>query len=111
MVTAGMLVFSTRLAGRNPDEFRDEGFLIISLALLLGIVAAVATGWMLTKRLDDPWRRGVTGAVSVFGTALLSILTMPIHTVAGTTGLIAYLVVLLLAVVLTHRAAVNSANR
>ena len=54
VVTAGMLVFTTRLAARNPYDFRDEGFLFISLALLLGIVAAVATGWTLTKRLDDP---------------------------------------------------------
>ncbi|UCD23483.1 MAG: hypothetical protein JSW51_10595 [Gemmatimonadota bacterium] len=111
VVTAGMLVFSTRLADRSPGEFRDEGFLIISLALLLGIVAAVATGWTLTKRLDDPWRRGVTGAVSVFGTALLSVVTMPIHTVAGVAGLVAYLAVLLLASIVTHRAAHRSANR
>ena len=104
-------MFTTRLAGRDPSEFRDEGFLIISLALLLGIVAAAATGWTLTRRLDDVWRRGVTGAVSVFGTALLSIVTMPIHTIAGIAGLIAYLVVLLLAAIVTHRAAYRSANR
>ena len=105
MVTAGMLVFSSRLATRNPEQFRDEGFLVISLALLLGIVAAVATGWLLTRPLDDLWRRGVTGALSVFGTALLSIVTMPIHSVSGSVGLVVYLVILLVAAIATHRAA------
>ena len=105
MVTTGMLVFSSRLATRDPEQFQDEGFLIISLALLLGIVAAVATGWLLTRLLDDPWRRGVTAALSVFGTALLSVVTMPIHSIAGSAGLVVYLALLLMAAVVTHRAA------
>lgn len=105
MVTTGMLVFSSRLATRDPEQFQDEGFLIISLALLLGIVAAVATGWLLTRPLDDPWRRGVTAALSVFGTALLSVVTMPIHSVAGSVGLVVYLALLLVAATVTHRAA------
>ena len=100
-----MLLFSSRLATSDPEQFRDEGFLIVSLALLLGIVAAVATGWLLTRPLDDLWRRGVTGALSVFGTALLSIVTMPIHSVSGSVGLVVYLVVLVVAAIATHRAA------
>jgi len=106
-----MLVFSSRLATRNPEQFRDEGFLVTSLALLLGIVAAVATGWLLTRPLDDFWRRGVTAALSVFGMALLSIVTMPIHSISGSVGLVVYLVVLLVAATVTHRAAHRATSK
>ena len=100
-----MLVFSTTIASRDPEQLQDEGFLVISVALLLGMISAVATGWLLTKGLDDPWRRGVTSALSVFGTALLSIVTMPIHSLTGSVGLAVYLALLLFVAIMTHRAA------
>jgi hypothetical protein len=69
--------------------------LILSVAVVGGVVAAVASGWLLSRTIHDVWRRGVIAALSVFGASLLTLVAAPADMLAGRLGLVAYLVVLL----------------
>jgi len=106
-----MIVFRSLPEAEDPARAADLGFLIITVSLVTGITAAVAAGWLLTKALADTWRRGVVGALSVFGTALLAALTMPADMVGGRPALAVYLVVLIAGVTYTRQAALRSASQ
>ena len=108
VITAGMIAFRSLPAGADTEQATDLGFLIITGSLLLGIAAAVATGWLLTKALGDMWRRAVVGALSVFGTMLLAALTMPVDMAGGSLSLAVYLAALIAAAGYTRRAAVRA---
>ena len=110
LVTAGMVVLRSFLSPGEPEEFPAERFYLISIALLLGVVAAVSSGWHLTQSLEDPWRRGVVGALSVFGATLLSIVAMPIDSFLGISGLTVYLAALIAAIFYTRRNARRAAG-
>jgi len=49
IITAGLLVLRTAQRGDAPQP-QDTGFLILSVAALLGMIAAAATGWLLHRR-------------------------------------------------------------
>ena len=84
----------------------------LTAIILIGalLLVAVAVAWLRSRSIDDVWRRGVTAAVAVFGTVILSVLAAPVDSVAGTAGLGAYLAVLLIATFTTHRAARRAAR-
>jgi len=96
---------------RDPEHATDVGFLLITLSLLVGGAAAVAAGWFLTRALADAWRRAVVGALSVFGTMLLSAVSMPADLVGGRPALTAYLVALIAAATFAYRAALRAASQ
>ncbi len=108
VVTAGMLLLRTIQVSGGPEQAVDLGFTVIWASLALGITAAVATGWMLTGALDDTWRRAVVGALSVFGTALLAGIGMPVDLLAGRVGLTAYLFAMLVAALYARSAALRA---
>jgi len=93
--TAG--VFAVRLlqGGDAATLPSDVGGMILSVAVSVGLFAAVLTGWMASRAIDDTWRRGVTAALAVFGTVLLSVLATPVDLVAGPIGLALYLVIVI----------------
>jgi hypothetical protein len=105
-----MVVLKSLVAPSEADEFPAQRFYLISITLLLGIATAAATGWGLSKALDDPWRRGVIAALSVFGSALLATLAMPIDLFSGTAGLACYLAALVAAALYANRLARRAAS-
>ncbi len=95
MMTAGVVVLRTVQRADASALSVDTGFLILSVAVVGGVVAAVASGWLLSRTIHDVWRRGVIAALSVFGASLLTLVAAPADMLAGRLGLVAYLVVLL----------------
>ena len=109
-MTAGVLVVRL-LQARDPAPSVDVSALILTTSVFVGLVAAVATGWLRTRVVPDPWRRGVTAAVAVFGAALVGVVATAADTIAGWQGLAAYLTLLFAAAVFTHRQAARAAQR
>ncbi len=110
VITAGTIVLrSVQRAEAEPNL--DTGFVIMSVVLVVGIATAVTTGITLTRALDETWRRGVVGALSVFGTALLAGLAAPADMLAGRSGLGVYLIALILLAIAMWRSALRSASR
>lgn len=96
---------------RGTSAPPEDGAAFLGASLFLGIVLAAATGWQLTRAVDDLWRRGVTAAIAVFGASLLAIVAMPVDTVAGWRGLVAYVLVLAAGAVASARTARRNAAR
>lgn len=89
--TTGVLAVRL-LQGRDAAAFStDMGGLILSTVVSVGLLAAVLTGWLTSRAIDDAWRRGVTAALAAFGMVLLSVLATPVDLVAGRGGLAVYL--------------------
>ena len=109
LMTGGVATLRYLQAAGEPDPALAFG--IITASALCGIVAAAASGWLHTRRIDDRWRRGVTGAVSVFGAVLLAIVATPVDTLAGPTGLVIYVAALVAALLYFHRLAGHAADR
>lgn len=105
-ITAGLIVVRSAFTDTGPA---GAGGTVLSTALFLGIVAAAAVGWTLTRPIDDAFRRGVTAAVAVFGGLLLAGLAVPADMVGRVAGLAAYLGLLLAADVWAIRRARRAA--
>jgi hypothetical protein len=109
VMAAGVLVVRLLQRGDPAMLPTDTAGLILSVTVSAGLLVAVLTGWLLSRAIDDVWRRGVTAGLAVFGTVLLSVLAAPIDMAAGALGLGAYLVVLTVFAVRLHRAARRAA--
>ena len=108
VITAGTIALRSL---PMPGQSTGAGAVVIWITLLAGVAAAAASGWLLTKALGDLWRRGVIGALSVFGSALLATLAMPADMLGGRAGLAIYLAVLVAAVLYTRGVASRAATR
>ena len=94
IITIGLLVLRTVQQG-GVVETQDPGSLILSAAVFLGMVVAATSGWLLSRGIEETWRRGVTATLAVFGSLMLALLGVPADWVGGRGGLVAYLTVLL----------------
>ena len=103
VMTAG--VFALRFMQASGNTAADVGGSLLTATLFGGVVAAVVSAWMATAPLADSWRRGVTAGASVLGAALLAIGATVADQLTGMVGIGVYGVVLLVAAVMTHRAA------
>ncbi len=101
-------VFAIRLLQATDGISAEGGGTVITATLFGGIIAAVATGWIRSRPIDDVWRRGVTGAVAVLGAALLAIAATAIDQFSGLVGLGVYGFGLLAATIVLHRLAVRA---
>ena len=110
LMTGGVLVLRLLQSGDPASVSPDVGGAILSTAVSTGLLAAVAVAWLRSRPIDDVWRRGVSAAAAAFGTVILSALAAPVDAVAGSAGLGAYLVALLIATVASHRAAARAAS-
>ncbi len=97
VLTAGMLLLRIVQRSGIAEDGSGAGFVLLTSWTIAGVVAAVTVGWSRSRELDDTWRRGVIGMLSVFGTALLAGLAVPADLFAGRVGLAAYFAVLLIA--------------
>jgi hypothetical protein len=106
-MTSGVLL--VRFSQATGSAFTAEQHAaIISASMFLGVLAAVATGWLRTRSIVDWWRRSVTAAVSVFGAAVLAVFATGADLIGGYVGMACYLALLIAAAWLTHRAAGRS---
>lgn len=94
IITGGLLVLRT-VQRRGIAETQDTGSLVLSAAVLLGVVAAAASGWLLSRGIEEIWRRGVAATLAVFGTVMLALVAVPADALAGRTGLVGYAILLL----------------
>lgn len=93
-ITAGLIVVRSAFVATEPA---GPGATVLSTALFLGIAAAAGTGWLLTRPIDDVFRRGVTAAVAVCGGLLLAGLAVPADMLGRVAGLAIYLALLVAA--------------
>lgn len=98
-VTVGLVVLRDRLTD------------ILPLLLFAGIVVAVTVAWGLSAPIADWWRRGITAALAIFGSMMLTALTAPVDMLGGRVTLAGFALVLLLVAGLAVRYTRRSANR
>lgn len=109
VMTSGVLL--VRFFQATGSAFTaEQNAAIISASMFVGILAAVATGWLRTRSIADWWRRSVTAAVSVFGAAVLAVFATAADMIGGYVGMACYLALLIAAAWTTHRAAGRSAQ-
>lgn len=107
IVTTGLLVFRN-LTTRHFDSGSEAAFLFLAITILIAVATSVAITWNLTAQLNDIWRRGVSCALSAMGGIFLIALTAPLDGIGGAATLLAYLVVLLLALAYSAQKARNA---
>ncbi len=111
VMTAGVLLVRL-LQGGDPQNLATQlGTGILGSSVFLGLAVAVATGWLSTRAIPDPWRRGVTAALCVFGAVLLAVLATAADMIAGAGALGVYTGVLCFAAGVAHRGARQAARR
>ncbi len=94
VITTGLLVLRSVQRGR-VIETQDTGFVILGASVLIGLITAAASGWLLSSGIEEAWRRGVTATLAVFGMLLLALVAVPADLLAGRPGLAGYLTLLL----------------
>ncbi len=106
LITLGLVVYRSlpASAGGGGSDF-DQRFLVITAGLVIGMVAAMATAFALSRTIPDSWRRGVIVASTVFAVTILAALAAPVDLLAGGTGLIVYTALLLAAANHAHNKA------
>ncbi|HXV85807.1 MAG TPA: hypothetical protein VD793_03860 [Gemmatimonadales bacterium] len=90
VITAGLVALRALQDRRGVHPQDDLTFLLLSAAVLLGVVAAVTVAWKLTVPIEDYWRRGVTAAVAVTVGFGLAGGAVPVDLVTGAAGLAFY---------------------
>lgn len=110
VITAGAFVL--RLLQRRSAQPLDQdvGFAVMTASTLGGLAAAVASGWLRSRPIEEPWRRGVVATLSVFGAVLLGLIAAPADMLAGPPGLGAYLALLIVGLLVFHRAAARTSE-
>lgn len=88
-ITAGALV----LRGLEPG--RDAGFAVLTAAILSGMAVAAMVAMVLTRGVQELWRRAAAAIVAAFGACLLALVAAPADLLAGPAGLAAYSALLL----------------
>ncbi len=110
VMTGGALTLRLVQAGGAAPVSTETGALLLGGSALAGLIAAVATGWIRARAIDDTWRRAVTGAVAAFGAVLLALGTTIADMVAGPLGIAGYFALLSAAAAVAHRAARRAAS-
>lgn len=89
VITVGLIAARTlQGATRHVEEGQVQaGFEVLWASVILGLIASVATAWILSRPIGDTWRRGVISALAAFGTSMLAFLAAPADLAAGRTGL------------------------
>lgn len=94
VITTGLLVLRS-LQGGRVVETQDTGFFVLGASVLVGVITAAASGWLLSSGIEQAWRRGATATLAVFGMLMLSLVAVPADLLAGRPGLALYLMLLL----------------
>jgi hypothetical protein len=94
VITGGLLILRT-LQRPGITETEETGSLVLSAAVFSGLVVAAGCGWLLSRGIEELWRRGVTATLAVFGSVMLALVAVPADSLGGRGGLAAYAVLLL----------------
>jgi hypothetical protein len=71
-----------------PKSMGDPSVIVLLGGTFLGLVAAATSTWILLRPVKSPYRQGMLGMVSAFGTMALSLITQPVDIHFGRTGLV-----------------------
>ncbi len=110
-MTAGVFLVRVLQAGDPANLDSATGTALLGSSVFVGVMTAVATGWLRTRAIPNLWRRGVTAALCVFGSVLLAVLATAADMAGGAVGLAAYLVLLVGGAIVTHGIARRAAAR
>ena len=111
VMTAGVLLVRLLQSGDPQNLAAQPGTWILGSSVFLGLVVAAATGWLSTRAIPDPWRRGVTAALCVFGAVLLAVVATVADMIGGAPALSVYAGILAVAAGATHGLARGAARR
>ena len=96
IVTGGAIALRY-VQGDDPVGTRpDLEFMVLSSALMFGLMVSAGTAAFALRKITDLWRRGVAGAVAVFGTVILSSVAAPLELGLGLAVLHGYFVLLII---------------
>lgn len=88
-MTAGGIVL------RSLEPGPDAGFAVLTAAVMGGMAVAGTLAALLSRGMEDFWRRGAAATVAIFGACLLALVAAPADMLAGRAGLGGYSVLLL----------------
>jgi hypothetical protein len=111
VITVGLITLRSVQRGGPEDGNTDVQLALLGTMLFAGLATGIATAWTLSRSIPDLWRRGVTSAVSVFGATVLAAGAAPMDLLAGRVGLVAYLILLVLAALFASRVARKTVDR
>ncbi len=111
MITVGLITLRSLQRGGSGGGDTDVQLALLGTMLFAGLATGIATAWMLSRGIPDLWRRGVTSALSVFGATVLAAGAAPMDVLAGRVGLVAYLILLVLATFFSLRLARRTTDR
>lgn len=95
-ITGGLIVF-TSVSSLRDDPSSGGAFLFLLGTMIASFTLSIATTWVLTRPIENAWRRGISSALAVTAAIVLSVFTAPIHNLGGRTALLAYFLLLLAA--------------
>ncbi|MEE8250993.1 MAG: hypothetical protein V3R24_04595 [Gemmatimonadales bacterium] len=95
-ITGGLIVF-TSVSSLRDDPASDRAFLFLLGTMIVSFTLSIATTWVLTRSIENAWRRGISSALAMTAAIVLSVFTAPIDNLGGRTALLAYFLLLLTA--------------
>jgi hypothetical protein len=111
VMTAGVLLVRLLQRGDPQNLAAQPGTWILGSSVFVGLAVAAATGWLSTRAIPDPWRRGVTAALCVFGAVLLAVVATAADMIGGARALSVYAGILFVTAGATHHLARAAARR
>lgn len=100
LVTSAVIIRLLQ-TGQSDQTNTLAGF-VFTAGVLLGMATAIVIAFRSSRPIVDLWRRAVTGAIALFGAAILFIIAMPVELVAGMPGLAVFAVLLIVAFIKTN---------
>lgn len=94
----------------DPDGAVRGGFEILWGSLMLGVIAAAAVGWSLSRSIEERWRRGVVGAVGAMAGVMVGVISAPIDALGGRSALVLFFFLLSILGWLSGRRALEAAK-
>ncbi|MFQ5702565.1 MAG: hypothetical protein ACE5HT_00930 [Gemmatimonadales bacterium] len=100
IITAGLITLRSLSGGEGASQQVPSQLtaldIVLQASLLTGVIAAAATAWLLTRAIQDYYRRGMVAALGVVGNLVLAGVAVPVDVAGHRAGLAVYLLLLIL---------------